>query len=90
MSSKGAGRSEFSQLVPNHLFGHVDRNVLLAVVHSDRMPDEHREDHGSPRPGLDVLLLVALVLLRAAAQDHQRREDGQVVDQQVNAAGCAS
>src|SRR5437870_631557 len=35
-----AGRGEFSQLVTHHVFRHVDRNELLAVVDRDRVTDE--------------------------------------------------
>src|SRR5689334_16220413 len=47
----------------DHVLGHVDRDVLLAVVDRDRVADERREDHGRARPGLDDLLLVAPVHL---------------------------
>src|SRR4051794_41004441 len=32
---KGTGRGELAELVAHHLFGHVDRNVLLAVVDAE-------------------------------------------------------
>ena len=35
-----AGQREFAELVADHVFGHVDRDVLLAVVHGDRQADE--------------------------------------------------
>src|SRR5882672_4395583 len=58
-----AGVGELAETVADHVLGHVDRDVLLAVVHGDRVTDERRKDDRRPRPGLDDLLLVALVHL---------------------------
>src|SRR3954447_4995577 len=58
-----AGVGELTETVTDHVLGHVDRDVLLAVVDRDRVADERREDHGRPRPGLHDLLLVATVHL---------------------------
>src|SRR5215208_6028097 len=58
-----AGVGELAEAMADHVLGHVDRNVLLAVVDRDRVADERREDHRRPRPGLDDLLLVAPVHL---------------------------
>lgn len=41
------------------------------------------------RPGRSELLRVSAVLLRAADQDHEGGEDGQVVDQEVGTSGGA-
>ena len=59
----GAGRGELTEAVADHVLGHVDRDVLLAVVDGDRVADERREDHRRARPGLHDLLLVAPVHL---------------------------
>ena len=60
---------ELAQAVTHHVLGHVDRNVLLAVIDCDRVADEVGEDDRLARPGLDDLLLVALVhVLDAALQ----------------------
>src|SRR6185369_12087685 len=48
---------KLAELVPDHVLGHVDRNVLLAVVHGDRQTDEIGHDRGAPRPGLDRALV---------------------------------
>jgi hypothetical protein len=45
-----ARRRKFAQLVAHHVFGHVDRNELLAVVHADVCPTNsgrivERRDH---------------------------------------------
>src|SRR6476646_10723959 len=49
--------------VADHVLGHVDRDVLLAVVDRDRVADERREDDRRTGPGLHDLLLVAPVHL---------------------------
>src|SRR5258706_2813633 len=59
----GAGVGELGEAMTDHVLGHVDRDVLLAVVDGDRVTDEGREDHRRARPGLDDLLLVAPVHL---------------------------
>src|SRR3954470_7164171 len=53
-----AGVGELAEAMADHVLGHVDRDVLLAVVDRDRVADERREDHRRPRPGLHDLLLV--------------------------------
>src|SRR5262249_57534628 len=58
-----AGRAELTKAMRDHVLGHVDRDVLLAVVDRDRVADERREDHRRARPRLHDLLLVALVHL---------------------------
>src|SRR5262245_31083409 len=64
-----AGRSELTEAVADHVLGHVDRDVLLAVVDGNGVADERREDHRRARPGLDDLLLVALVHLLDPAEE---------------------
>src|SRR5712691_10220095 len=59
----GAGVGELAEAMADHVLGHVDRDVLLAVVDGDRVTDERREDDRGARPGLDDLLLVAPVHL---------------------------
>src|SRR5204863_2529126 len=49
---------EFSELVPDHVLGHVHRDVLLAVMHGDREADEIGHDRRAARPGLDRTLVV--------------------------------
>src|SRR5262245_35081935 len=41
---EGSRRRELAELVPNHVFGDVHRNELLAVVDSDRVANEVRDD----------------------------------------------
>src|SRR5262245_42059568 len=54
-------RRELPELVPHHVLGHVDRDELLAVVHRECVTDHLRDQRGPPGPGLDHLLLEALV-----------------------------
>src|SRR5579883_44003 len=58
---EGAGGSELSQLVSNHVLADVDRHVAPPVVHGDGMPHELREDRGIARPGADDLALAGPV-----------------------------
>src|SRR3990172_6030201 len=57
------GGADLPEPVPDHVLRHVDGDVLPAVVDGDGVPDEVREDDARPRPGLDDLLLAALVHL---------------------------
>src|SRR5512134_47995 len=57
MTLAGARQRELAELVADHVFVDVDRNVLLAVVHGDRQADELRQDRRAARPGLDRLLV---------------------------------
>src|ERR671927_153970 len=52
----GPRRREFAELVPDHVFRHRDRDVLLAVVDAEGEPDELRQDRGAPAPDLDHLV----------------------------------
>jgi len=52
------GVGELAELVADHVFRNVDRNVLLAVVHRDRQAHEIGQDGRAPRPGLDRALVV--------------------------------
>ena len=56
-----ARRRKLSQLVPDHLFGHIHGNEFLSVVHGDRVADHVRHDRGAPRPRLQNFLFVARV-----------------------------
>ena len=58
---EGAGRGELAELVTDHIFCHVNRNVLAAVMDGDCVTDEIREDHGSAAPCLDDLLFAVLI-----------------------------
>src|SRR5690242_10244530 len=47
--------------MPNHLFGDVDRDELLAVMHSNGMADHLRNDGRTARPRLHYFLFVPRV-----------------------------
>src|SRR5919199_642941 len=53
---EGARRRELAELVAHHLLGHVDRDVLLAVVNAEGQADELRQDRGAAAPDLDHLV----------------------------------
>src|SRR5487761_606234 len=53
MAVERAGWREFTEFVPDHFLGDDHRNVLLAVIDSERQPDELRQDRRSPRPDAD-------------------------------------
>src|SRR2546421_13057033 len=44
---------ELAQLVADHVLGHIDRDMPLAVVHGEGQADKVRRDHRAPRPSLD-------------------------------------
>ena len=48
VAAEGARRAELTQAVADHVLGHVDRDVLLAVVDGDRVADEVGEDDDPP------------------------------------------
>jgi len=53
VSLEHSRRREFSQLVPDHVLGHKDRNVPFAVVNAKGQPDHLRRYRRASRPGLD-------------------------------------
>src|SRR6478752_4468353 len=61
VSTEGAGRREFAELVTDHGLGDEHRDVLATVVHRDRVTQHGRDDHRAARPGLDHVLAVGLV-----------------------------
>src|SRR3954462_1703037 len=56
--AEGARRRELAELVSHHRLGDVHGHVLATVVDGDRVTHHLRDDRGTPRPGLDDLLLV--------------------------------
>src|SRR3954467_4075811 len=49
----GAGRCELAELVADHLFRDDDRDMLVAVVDTERQADELRHDGRAAAPHLD-------------------------------------
>lgn len=58
-----AGQGEFAETMSDHVFSHVDRDEVLAVVNQKRVTDEVRSDHGGTGPGLDGAFLLGVVKL---------------------------
>src|SRR4051794_6014912 len=46
MAVIGPGRRELAELVADHVFRHVDRDMLLAVVDAEGQPHELGQDRG--------------------------------------------
>src|SRR5688572_17386985 len=63
MALEDARQRELAELVPDHVLGHVDRHVLLAVVHRQREADEVRHHRRAARPGLDRALVAGAARL---------------------------
>ena len=63
MTLEGAGGNELAQLVADHILGHVNGHVLLAVMNGESVANERGEDGGGTAPGLQNLLLVVLIHL---------------------------
>ena len=61
MAAEGTGGSELTQLVSDHVLGDVHGNVAAAVMDSDGVSDEGRENGGCTGPGLDNDLGACLV-----------------------------
>ena len=61
MAFEGTGWGKLSELVSDHLFGHIYRNKFLPVVHGDRVPDHIGHNRGTPRPRLNNLFFAARI-----------------------------
>jgi hypothetical protein len=53
MARERPGRSKFAKLMSNHVFRHVDGNVLVTVVNTKRKPNELGQDRRATAPDLD-------------------------------------
>src|SRR5207247_1449423 len=60
-----ARRRELAELVPDHVLGHEQPRVLLAVVDHERGADELRDDGAVARPGPHRLAVLAMLLVLA-------------------------
>src|SRR5947208_16456681 len=56
MTVERAGRRKLAELVPDHLLGHLHRNVLVAVVDAEQQSDELRQDRRAAAPDPDHLV----------------------------------
>src|ERR1700754_4380115 len=58
MAVERARRRELAEFVPDHLLGHLHRNVLVAVVDAEQQSDELRQDRRAAAPDPDHLVAV--------------------------------
>src|SRR5271165_2543275 len=82
MAVKRARRSEFPELVADHLLRHEHRNVLVTVVDAERQAHELRQngrapapdldDFGAARPARDVSLLEEIAVHERTLPDRAR------------------
>src|SRR5215208_42743 len=56
MAAEVARGRELAQLVPDHVLGHVDRDMAAPIVDADRVTGQLRKDRARARPGLDHFL----------------------------------
>ena len=72
----GAGRRELAELVADHVFGDIDRHMLVAVVDAERQADELRQDRRAAAPDLDDLVAAARARpSRPSSAGSRRRTD---------------
>src|ERR1700720_2542859 len=50
---KGPGRGKLTEFMADHVFGHGDRHMLVAVINREREPDELRQYGRPATPNLD-------------------------------------
>ena len=58
---EGAGGREFSELVTDHVLGHIDRDELAAVVNCNGVANEVRVNGRTARPGTENLFVIDLI-----------------------------
>ncbi|MNZ94594.1 hypothetical protein D3C78_1137070 [compost metagenome] len=54
---EGTSQREFTELVANHVFGNIHRNVRTTVVNRNGQTDEVRQNRRTARPSLDWTLV---------------------------------
>lgn len=47
MTAESSCRCELAELMTDHVFNHIYRNVLSSVMHCNGVTDKFREDRGS-------------------------------------------
>ena len=57
MATEVTRGSEFSEFVAYHVFGYINRDKLVSVMHGNRLTNEIRRNHACARPGLDDRLV---------------------------------
>src|SRR5690606_32821253 len=66
---RGPRRRVFTELLADHLLGHRDRDVLVAVIDAESQADELRQDGRAARPDLDNVRTAGFACLFRLAQD---------------------
>ena len=66
MPPKNTGRGKFAKFMTYHVFGNINRDEFIAVVHCDCLANEIGRNHRSARPGFDHSLLVGFNILHHA------------------------
>jgi hypothetical protein len=61
MTLEGTGGSELTEFVANHVFRYINGNMLAAIMNSNRMTYEVRENRGASGPGLYNFFIVSFV-----------------------------
>ena len=61
MTLKRTGWSEFTEFMTDHIFRYINWNMFTAVMNSNRMTYEVRENRGASRPGLYNFFIVSFV-----------------------------
>ena len=61
MAAEGARWGKLTQLVSDHILGHVYRDKFVAVVDCEGVSDEIRRDHRGAAPCLDDRLFAGFV-----------------------------
>jgi hypothetical protein len=56
VAAEHARGREFTQTVPNHIFGHINRNVPPAIMNCDGVTHHLWEDHAVATPGAQNFL----------------------------------
>ncbi len=54
---------ELTEFVAYHVLRYIDRNELVAVMHSERVANEIWRNHGPTRPGFDDRFSTRVILL---------------------------
>ena len=62
MTAPRAGGCELTEFVADHVFRNIDGDELVTVVNGKGHPNHFRNDGRTPRPGLDDLRFVPLVV----------------------------
>src|SRR6185369_9908216 len=61
VSLEGAREAEFTELVADHVFGHIHENELLPVVNRNRVSNHLGDDRRASRPGPQYFLLITRI-----------------------------